>query len=150
MTRRALAGGAFCALCAFGAAAQTVQRCESPDGKVTYSNTTCPAGSEAVRSIDRDPGPTAEEQKAARERAQQRSRELDKLERQRVKDEEKTARLRSAADAKQARRDAECAKLDAKVKAARAELDAATLAKRQALDRKLRAAEEQATACRKT
>ncbi len=157
MTSRALprgvAAGAFCAVCLFWAgttSAQTVQRCESPEGKVTYSNTTCPPGTEAVRSIERDPGPTAEEQKAARERAQQRSRELDKLERQRQKEEEKAARTRAAAEAKQAKRDAECNKLDQRVRAARAELDAATLARRQALDRKVRIAEEQAAACRKS
>ena len=146
----ALAGGALCALLACGAAsAQTVQRCETPEGKVTYSNTTCPAGSEAVRTIESDPGPTAAEQKAARERAQQHSRELDKLERQRQKEEDKEARARAAAEAKQARRDAECKKLDARAKAAREEFETATLSKRQALDRKRRLAEEQAAACHK-
>lgn len=142
-----LAGGAFCAYAAF---AQTVQRCETPEGKVTYSNTNCPAGTEAVRNIERDPEPTAAEQKAARDRAQQRSRELDKLEHQRQKDEDKAARVRAAAEAKQAKREAECRKLDARVRAAREELDSATLARRQALDRRLRVAEEQAAACRKS
>jgi hypothetical protein len=153
MRARALAAavlsGAFCALCAGAASAQTVQRCESPEGKVTYSNTTCPPGTEAVRTIERDPGPTPAEQKAARERAQQHSRELDKLERQRQKEEEKAARDRAAAETRQAKREAECRKLDARVRAARQELEAATLARRQALDRKLRIAEEQAAACRK-
>jgi chromosome segregation ATPase len=141
------AGGAFCAVAAF---AQTVQRCETPEGKVTYSNTSCPTGTEAVRSIERDPGPSAADQKAARERAQQHSRELDKLERQRQKEEEKTARLRAAADAKQAKKDADCRKLDERVRAAREEFDTATLSRRQALDRKLRAAEAQAAACHKS
>lgn len=148
-----LAGGAFCAaflLLGTGAAsAQTLQRCESADGKVTYSNTACPPGTEPVRTVEGDPGPSAADQKAARERAQQRSRELDKLEKQRQKEEEKAARQRAAAEAREAKREAECRKLDARVRAARAELDAATLARRQALDRKLRAAEDQAAACRK-
>jgi hypothetical protein len=141
------AGGAFCALPAFG---QTVQRCETPEGKVTYSNTTCPAGTETVRKIEGDPAPNAADQKAARERAQQHSRELDKLERQRQKEEEKAARERAAADAKQAKRDAECRKLEARVRAAREEFETATLARRQAMDRKLRLAEEQAAGCRKS
>jgi molecular chaperone GrpE (heat shock protein) len=152
MNRRAMAaallGGALGVHC--GASAQTMQRCETPEGKVTYSNTTCPSGSEVVRTIEGDPGPTPAEQKAARERAQQHSRELDKLERQRQKEEEKAARTRAAADAKEARREAECRKLDAKVRAAREEFETATLSRRQALDRKLRLAEEQAAACRKS
>src|SRR6185295_1017584 len=134
MTLRASALAALAAavaFCAPSALAQKVERCESPEGKVTYSNTTCPAGTQAIRNIEPDPGPTAADQKAARERAQQHSRELDKLERQRQKEEEKAARQRASADAKQAKRDAECSKLDARVNAARAEYETATLQQRQ-------------------
>lgn len=132
------------------ASAQTVQRCESPEGKVTYSNTTCPTGTSSVKKIEPDPGPTEADQKAARDRAQQHSRELDKLERQRQKDDEKAARARAAAEARQTKKEAECRKLDARVRAARAEFEDATLARRQQADRKLRLAEEQAAACRKS
>lgn len=132
------------------ALAQEVQRCESPEGKVTYSNSTCPAGSQSVRKIESDPGPSAADQKAARDRAQQHSRELDKLEKQRQRDEEKAARDRAAAEAKQAKHDAECRKLDARAQTAREEFETATLQHRQEADRKLRHAEEQAAACKKT
>jgi hypothetical protein len=138
------------ALCSGAAPAQQVQRCESPEGKVTYSNSTCPEGTQAVRKIEQDPAPTAADQKAARERAQQHSRELDKLERQRQKEEDKAARDRAAAEAKQTKRDAECRKLDANVRAAREEFENATLQRRQQADRKLRAAEDQAASCRKS
>jgi len=137
-------------LCAFQARAQSVQRCESPEGKVTYSNTSCPTGSAPVRNIEPDPGPTPADQKAARERAQQHSRELDKLERQRQKEEDKATRDRTAAEAKQAKRETECRKLDARVRAAREEFESATLQRRQQADRKLRLAEEQAAACKKS
>ena len=152
MTLRASALAALAAavaFCAPSALAQKVERCESAEGKVTYSNTTCPAGTQAIRNIEPDPGPTAADQKAARERAQQHSRELDKLERQRQKEEEKAARQRASADAKQAKRDAECSKLDARVNAARAEYETATLQQRQQADRKLRSAEAQAAGCKK-
>jgi len=138
------------ALSAGVATAQQVQRCESPEGRVTYSNSTCPDGTQAVRKIEQDPGPSAADQKAARERAQQHSRELDKLERQRQKDEEKAARERASAEAKQAKHDAECRKLDAHVRAAREEFENATLQRRQQADHKLRLAEDQAAACKKS
>jgi len=130
--------------------AQQVQRCESPEGKVTYSNTSCPSGTEAVRKIEPDPMPSAEDQKAARDRAQQHSKELDKLERQRQRDTDKAAHDRAAAEARQSKRDAECRKLDARVRAAKDAFDNATLQQRQQADRKLRLAEEQAAACKKS
>lgn len=154
MKRRALAAalGLLASLGYAGAAcAQSVQRCETPEGKVTYSNAAdCPPGTTAVKKIERDTAPTADDQKAAKLRAQQNSRELDKLERQRQREEDKAARDRAATEARLAKRDAECRKLDARVRAARADLEAATLAQRQALDKKLRAAESQAAACRKS
>lgn len=151
MMRRVLAVALVAGLgCAVSAGAQSVQRCETPEGKVTYSNAAdCPAGTTPVKKIERDPGPTPEDQKAAKLRAQQHSRELDKLERQKQKEEDKAARERAAVEAKLARREAECRKYDARVRAARADLETATLAQRQALDRKLRTAENQAAACRK-
>ena len=138
------------ALSTGAATAQQVQRCESPEGKVTYSNSTCPDGTQTVRKIEQDSGPSAADQKAARERAQQHSRELDKLERQRQKEEEKAARERASAEAKQAKHDADCRKLDARVRAAREEFENATLQQRQQADRKLRLAEDQAAACKKS
>jgi hypothetical protein len=133
-------------LCAGIVAAQSVQRCESPDGKVTYSNTTCPAGTQPVRKIEEEPAPSTADRKAARERAQQNSRELEKLERERQREEERAARTRANAEARQRRQDAECRKAEARVRAARAEFEGATLQRRQQADRKLRLAEEEAKA----
>jgi hypothetical protein len=153
MTLRASAVAAFLAagsLCAGAAMAQSVQRCESPEGKVTYSNSPCPAGTESKRKIEPDAGPSPADQKAARERAQQHSRELDKLERQRQKDDDNAARERATAEARQRKQDAECRKLEARVRAAKDEFDNATLQRRQQADRKLRLAEQQANAaCKK-
>jgi Domain of unknown function (DUF4124) len=153
MTARCGGSAVFVAaglLCAGAAGGQEVQRCESPTGKVTYSNTTCPTGTEAVRTVETEPPPSEADRKAAIERARQRSRELDRLEHQRQKEEEKAARDRAAADAKHSRRDAECRRLEARVREARLEFENATLQRRQLAGRKLQTAEEQAAACRKS
>lgn len=125
------------------ASAQTVQRCESPDGKVTYSNTACPPGTQAVRTIEREPQPPAVDQKAARERTQRYTRQVERLERERKIEEEKAARQRAAAEAKAQKLAAECRKLQSRVDAAKDAFERATLARRQEADRKLRRAQQQ-------
>lgn len=50
-------------------AAQTVQRCEAADGKVTYSNSACPDGTKSVRQVNTAPPIAVDEQKAAKDRA---------------------------------------------------------------------------------
>jgi isoleucyl-tRNA synthetase len=76
------------------AAANTVHRCEGPDGKVTYSNTQCPAGTSPTRKVDTAPPVSVDEQKAARERAKQdaqAAKQIDKqADKQRAKDEVKS------------------------------------------------------------
>lgn len=82
------------------AAATTVQRCETADGKVTYSNTQCPAGTSPTRKVDTAPPVSVDEQKAAKERARQDSqaaRQVDKqaekqAEKQRAQEQSKTAK----------------------------------------------------------
>jgi hypothetical protein len=125
------------------AAAQPVQRCESPDGKVTYSNTACPPGSQAVRNIQAEPEPSPVDQKAARERTQRHLRAVEQLERTRRKEEEKAERQRAAAQARNEKLAAECRRLEARVQAARSAFEATTLARRQEADRRLRLAQEQ-------
>jgi predicted ribosome quality control (RQC) complex YloA/Tae2 family protein len=130
---------------------QTVQRCESPDGKVTYSNTACPPGTQAVRRIEAEPPPAAVDQKAARERTQRYAREVQRLEDERKRQEEKAARTQAAAEERTRRKAAECRKLEARVEDAREAFERATLAKRQEADRKLRRAREQyESACGKS
>jgi len=53
-----------------GVLAQSIRRCESADGNVSYSDTACPAGTRAARGVASATQPSAEAQKEARERAQ--------------------------------------------------------------------------------
>lgn len=80
------------------AIAQGVQRCEAPDGKVTYSNTRCPDGTSAVRQVNTSPPVTVEDANAAKERARgdaARARDIDRAR------EDEAAKVRKAADQKQ-------------------------------------------------
>jgi hypothetical protein len=127
-TTRSLRGFAIFTLLAIVstfAAAQTVQRCESRDGKVTYSNTKCPEGTSAVRSVNTSPPVTVDEKKTAKERAKRDAAEAKAIDQAREKEEakaERTAANQKKAEDKdrqlceQARRD-----LD-RVRAARAAL----------------------------
>ena len=138
--------GAF-ALAVTSAAAQPIQRCEGPDGKVTYSNATCPGGTRAVREVDTSPAITAGEQKAARDRAQRDAKALGELERSRTAEEKAQQRLLDKAHA----RDQQCTKLRLRAELARDELQAETLSnKRPPLQKKYeRAQEEYETTCPK-
>ncbi len=49
--------------------AQQIQRCEGPGGKITYSNTECPTGTNPVKALQAAPAPSPEAQKAARDKA---------------------------------------------------------------------------------
>lgn len=81
-------------------AAQTVQRCESRDGRVTYSNTNCPEGTSAVRAVNTSPPVAVDEKKAARDRAQKDAAEAKAIEQAREKEEAKAER--TAADERKA------------------------------------------------
>jgi hypothetical protein len=82
------------------ASAQTVQRCESRDGKVTYSNTKCPEGTSAVRPVNTSPPVAVDDQKAAKERARRDAAEAKAVDQSRQKEEAKAER--AAADQKKA------------------------------------------------
>jgi hypothetical protein len=88
------------ALLAAGGAclAQQVQRCESPDRKVTYSNTNCPEGTTPVRSVNTSPPVAVDEQKAAKERAKRDAEQAKAVDKARAKEE--TQAQRAAADQK--------------------------------------------------
>ncbi|MCS7100180.1 MAG: hypothetical protein NZL99_00635 [Burkholderiaceae bacterium] len=135
---------ALAAVAAAGAAiAQPVQRCEDARGHVTYSNADCPPGTQAVRTLPREPAPPAVDQKAAQARAQRHAREVERLEAERRRREEKAARQRAAEEEKSRRREAQCRRLAMRVEDARQDFERATLAKRQEADRKLRRAQQQ-------
>jgi hypothetical protein len=118
---RALAGPSL-ALLAAAAAAQGVQRCEAPDGKVTYSNTKCPEGTTPVRQVNTSPPIAVDEQKAARDRARRdaaEARDVDKSREQEAA-REKAEAERAAAEQKKAQ-----AKARERCDKARAELERA-------------------------
>jgi len=81
-------------LAAIGATAMAdgVKRCESRDGKVTYSNTKCPEGTTAVRSVNTSPPVAVDDQKAAKERAKRDAAEAKAIDQSRQKEEAKVER----------------------------------------------------------
>jgi len=99
-------------------AAQQVQRCESPDGKVTYSNTKCPDGTTPVRSVNTSPPVAVDEQKAAKERARRDAAEVKAIDKARAKDEAQDQRAAAEQKKAQAKERERCDK-------ARRELDQA-------------------------
>ena len=99
-------------------AAQQVQRCESADGKVTYSNTKCPEGTTPVRSVNTSPPVAVDEQKAAKERAKRGAAEAKAIDKARAKDEAQDQRAVAEQKKAQAKERERCDK-------ARRELDEA-------------------------
>lgn len=81
------------ALAATALQAQEVQRCEAADGRVTYSNAACPAGSRPVRSVNTSPPVQLDEQRAAQARAKKEIATADKLERERAAAQAQQERL---------------------------------------------------------
>ena len=123
--------------------AQAIQRCEGPDGRVTYSNSTCPSGTRPVREVDTSPAVSPGEQKAARDRAQRDAKALNDLERTRTAEEKAQQRLLEKARAK----DEQCNKLRLRAELARDELDAEKLSdRRPPLQRKYERAQTEYTA----
>jgi len=102
MKRHAIAAALLAAL-TIAVSAQGVQRCESPDGKVTYSNTRCPDGTSAVRQVNTSPPVTVEDASAAKERARTdaaRVRDLEKAQQDGEAKARKAAEQKQQADAK--------------------------------------------------
>jgi hypothetical protein len=132
------------------AAAQTglVQRCESKDGRVTYSNTACPEGTLPVRKVNTDPPVSVDAKKTAEERAMKDGAALKQLEKERAQQEareRKQAEDRAKADAR-AKERCERAKRDLeRAKATRADLNAraAPVEKLQKADRETGRREEE-------
>ena len=80
-----------------------VQRCESKDGRVTYSNTACPTGTVPVRKVNTEPPISVEDRKAAQERARKDSaaaKQVDKEQSQQETRDRKQADERAKAETK--------------------------------------------------
>jgi len=108
-------------------AAQAIQRCESKDGRVTYSNTTCPDGTVPVRKVNTEPPISVEDRKAAQERARAdgaTARKVDKEQAQQEARDRKQADDRAKADAKARERCENAQRSLERSMAARAELNA--------------------------
>ncbi len=140
------------------AAAETVQRCEGADGKVTYSNSACPDGTKAVRQVNTTPPIAVDEQKAAKDRARRdaaaakdvekardKERETEEAQAERAAAEQKKAQAKARERCERARRDLE------RARSARASLlqqRAATIDEMQKADREISKREaEVAKAC---
>lgn len=140
------------------AAAETVQRCEAADGKVTYSNSPCPDGTKVVRQVNTTPPIAVEEQKAAKDRAKRdaadakdaekardKERETEEAKAERAAAEQKKVQAKERERCDRARRDLE------RARSARASLlqqRAATIDEMQKADREISKREaEVAKAC---
>ncbi len=121
--------------------AQGVQRCESPDGKVTYANVECPPGTQSVRKLDDATPPSAVDQKDAKERLARDAKQVEGIERLRKQAEAKQARDRATAEEKARKKAAECKKLDLKSREAKEDFERAALAKKADAERKFKRAD---------
>ena len=114
------------ALIPAAAGAQAIQRCESKDGRVTYSNTTCPGGTVPVRKVNTEPPISVDDRKAAQERARTDGAAAKKAEKERAEQEardRKQADERAKADAKGRERCETARRNLERAAAARAELN---------------------------
>jgi hypothetical protein len=95
--------------------AQTIQRCESPEGRVSYSNAECPAGTRPVRAVAPAAQPSAEAQSEARALAERQKEEAKALAAQRQPAAVPARPAPSTVPAEEARRAADCAYLRAEI-----------------------------------
>jgi uncharacterized membrane protein YqiK len=130
------------AFAALSTAAQEVQRCESADGKVSYANGPCPPGTTAVRSLPAAGTPSASDQRAAQQRAQQDVRNAAAIDRARKAEEERLAREQEKEQAKAKKKEAHCQRLETRLSAAQAEFAGASGSKRVEAQRRLKRAEQ--------
>ena len=130
------------ALACLSAAAQDVHRCEAADGRIGYASGTCPAGTVAVRTLPGVEAPSPTEQTAAQQRAQQDVRRAAAIDRARLAEEERAAREQAQQLARARKQEAQCRRLQVSVRHAQEDLAAARAQKRAELQRRLARAEE--------
>jgi hypothetical protein len=122
--------------------ARAVQRCESAQGTVTYSDAPCPPGTRTVRQIDAAPVPVPSDQKAARERATRESKALQEAQARRRAEEAEAQRARANALKLAQKKQGECRQLEQRATAARDDLARVPLNRREQAERKVRAAQD--------
>lgn len=101
-----------------GPGAQTIQRCEGPEGRIAYSNAECPPGTRAVKALPPATQPSPEAQRAARARVE-RDRDTAKALQARREPAAAPSRAQAVVSAEEARRAADCAYLRAELDASR-------------------------------
>ena len=97
--------------CLFGAAtaaAQGVQRCESPTARSPTRTRACPEGTLAVRKVNTSPPVAVEEQKAAKERAKRDAAEVKAADKSREQAQAKAEREAAEAKKVQAKQRERC------------------------------------------
>lgn len=137
---RALLAAALASLSP-GIAAQDMQRCEAPDGRVTYAQGACPPGTKAVRALPPASAPSPTDRRAAEQRAQQDARNAAALERRRKAEEERQARADEQALAKAKKQEAHCRRLESRFRLAQQELAEARPGKQAEAQRRVKRAE---------
>lgn len=109
---------AVLALMSAGPGAQTIQRCEGPEGRIVYSNAECPPGTRAVKALPPATQPSPEAQESARARAERDRNTAKALQAQR-EPAAPISRGQAVVPAEEARRAADCAYLRAELDASR-------------------------------
>jgi hypothetical protein len=127
---------------ALPAAAQDVQRCEGADGRVSYANGPCPPGTTAVRTLPPANTPSASDQKAAQQRAQQEARSAAALDRTRKAEEERLAREQEKAQAQAMKQQTHCRRLETRLRQAQEDLAGAKPNKQAEAQRRVKLAED--------
>ena len=122
-------------------AAQEVLRCQGPDGRVSYAQGVCPSGTTAVRTLPPPETPSASDQTAAQQRAQQDMRNAAALDRARKADEERAAREQQKALAEAKKQEAQCRRLETRWRQAQDDLAQATPSRRAEMQRRVDRAE---------
>lgn len=125
-----------------GPAWAEIQRCEGADGKVTYSNESCPQDTKPVRKVDTRPPVVESDLKAAKTRAQREADEAKSLEKQQEVEEKSQARAREAARKKEEKQEQECNKLRIAVNKTKDAVENSVLNKRPELEKKHAKAQE--------
>jgi hypothetical protein len=142
MNRAAAIAAALLGSLTTSAVAQDVQRCEAPDGKVSYANGPCPAGSRPVRTLPPAAKSNAADQQAAQQRSRQDASKLAIIEGKRKAEDLRAAREQEQARNKAKKEETHCRRLETRVRHAREDFAVATLKKRPEAQRRLKRAEE--------
>jgi|SoimicMinimDraft_9_1059737.scaffolds.fasta_scaffold45707_1 hypothetical protein len=95
------------------AASQTIQRCEGPGGRITYSNADCPEGTRPVKALQPAPAPSLEAQRTAQDNAARDAQAVQQMAEQRRSQQAAAAQVQQQQQRDQ--RGADCAFLQGEI-----------------------------------